>query len=190
MADPDVLPSIEELTAAPVGVETGGGRPGVDGSLRRTYTEDDKDRALMAILRCGGDHKRAAVLLGMKESTLYYWKSKGCADRYHELRVRFGPELEAHRIGEIQELADLYVQAERDVVIRLRDNVDDLDLRDLAKAAQMLAVAKDKNIRDYLTLQGRPVQVTEQRSPDKALEELERLGVIELEAVEVSDVAD
>lgn len=183
----DLLPDISELTAKPIGVETGGGRPGKDGSLRRTYTDDDRQRALMCLLRCGGDAKRAAVLLDMKEETLKHWRSRSYADLYHELRVRFANELEQERIGEIQELADLYAQAEREVVTRLRDNVDDLDLRDLAKAAQSLAVGKDKNIRDYLTLQGRPVQVTEQRSPDKALEELERLGVIELESVEVQD---
>lgn len=187
---PDTLPTLEELSAEPFGTEvTSGGRQPKEG-LRKHFTEADKDRVLMVLMRLGGDSKRAAELCGVRYATIQKWKNDLLADRYHELRVRYGQQLEEARIQDIQELVDAYSEAERAVVFRLRDEVDNLDPRDLAKAAQSLAVAKDKNIRDYLTLQGRPVQVTEQRNPDAALERLRELGVVDVEPIEAKVVED
>lgn len=174
----DLLPELSELTAEEFGTIDGGGRPSADGTPRKRYAEEDKERALLSLLRCGRDLNKCAEVTGINRATLYEWSHKSRADLYHELRVKYGQQLEDELVGDIKEIVAAQAQVELDITHRLREEVPNLDIRDLAKAAQSMAVAKDKNIRDYLTLQGRPVQVTEQRSPDKALEELKRLGVL------------
>lgn len=184
---PDSLPPLDELTAGKFGTEvTTGGRQPKNG-VRKHFTEADKDRVLMVFLRTGKDQKRTAEITGVQLATLRKWVNDLLADRLHELSVRYGQELEEANVADMKAMVSLYSENEREALIRLREEMPNLEARDLAKAVQHLSMARSKLVHTYMTLEGRPTQVTETRNPDDALRALVDAGVIEAEVVVEDD---
>lgn len=185
---PDSLPPLDDLAAGKFGTEvTKGGRQPKDGSLRRHFSEGDKDRVLMVFLRTGKDQKRTCEITGVKEQTLRKWVNDLLADRLHELSVRYGQELEEANVADMKAMVSLYSENEREALIRLREEMPNLEARDLAKAVQHLSMARSKLVHTYMTLEGRPTQVTESRSVDDIERRLAEFGVVEAEVVEDGD---
>lgn len=188
MADlPDSLPSLDELAASPFGVEvTKGGRQPKSG-LRKHYSDSDRDRVLLVYLRTGKDQGRTCEITGVNIHTLKKWVHETQADRLHELSVRYGQELEAANVADMKAMVSLYSENEREALIRLREAMPNLEARDLAKAVQHLSMARSKLVHTYMTLEGRPTQVTESRSVDDIERRLVELGAVEAEVVEDGD---
>lgn len=186
MADlPESLPSLDVLTAEPFGVEVDkGGRKPADGSPRRRFTDQDKDRALMVLISVNEDLQKAHEITGVAKTTLSTWKSKLYADRYHELRVRYGKELEERCAAEMKAAVGVYNEVERETLFRLREEIPNLSPIELAKTLKEVSMARSKLVHTYMTLEGRPTQVTEQRSYDAIERRLVELGAVEAEVIE------
>ena len=124
--------------------------------------------------------------LNISAATLIKWRDDEFPDRYERARENLAVKLG----DEAEELAHEYAQIERQVVAKLRDNLDVIDARDLPGTLRNLATARGISTTNANVLRGRPTAITETRDASDVMRAIAtRLGVhqpvVDASAVEV-----
>ena len=160
-------------------------------------TPERVDTALLTLAMLGGNARAAAEELQaagieVKHATLNQWRTKLYPNRYRALAERHRSEVEERIVDTTRNIVDKSGEAALLAIqIGIQRMTDDPgSLRDPAGAARnyltALGIATDK----LLLLTDRPTQITEIRSADDVLAELDRRGFVTSTAVEIEPPAD
>lgn len=135
------------------------------------YTEADIDRALMEYAFQRGNAAEASRRLAAEDiltvsaATILKW-AKDLPDRLENAKARLFEQL----ADDNELVAREYVDIQRLVLKRLRENVDELEPRDLAAAARNLATGAGISVDKASALKGRPTVITESRDVSQIME--------------------
>lgn len=144
-------------------------------------------RAMVEYIRLGS-FRGAAEAAGVDQRSVRRWVERDHRAEYLGLRERWAPEIERRVVAQCLESADMAGDALREMIVRLRDAAPELEPKELASAARQLAQVRASELDKFLTLLGRPQQVSEVRHADVMAELrawMERNpGVIEVTASE------
>jgi hypothetical protein len=111
---------------------------------RRTYSDPERERGLVALAYYSGNAGRASAALKeqglpIPKRTLNDWRNRH-AEVYERVRQEMLPRIEAEVAEQHTELANAAIDTQRKVLERLRGEVDELPARDLPGAARNVAV--------------------------------------------------
>ena len=160
----------------------------------KSYSDEDKQRALRVMVACGGSAKHASELLteaGLEvgAATLRSWK-RYLREDYDRLREELAPQLEAEMVRVMRETAMRAAEVERkaiDLAERRLDGGQDYDpARTAVSMSRIKATATDR----LLTLTGRPQSIVEHRRAEEILRSLHAKGVIELAPEDVQELPE
>ena len=161
-----------------------------------THTNGEVRRALELNALCGGQSKRAAEMLADEGYDIGYDKLRSWVKQqfeYEYIRVRkevaqsFAGEKVA---GDAMEIAEMYGDAERQLVDKLIDKLDQIPADKIGPTIQNLAMSKDRNVIVSQLLRGQPTEIVEERDVSEIFRELKNLRVsvpadLDLDAEEV-----
>jgi hypothetical protein len=141
------------------------------------YSEDEIERALIAVAVCAGNTHRAHRELAKQghkipRPTLDVWATRLHADRYQRIATEVVPKIHERIATEAEDLAQAYADAERTALDRLNETLDELDPKDVATAIRNLATSRGISIDKAALLRGRPTQIIEHRDPADIAREL------------------
>ena len=142
--------------------------------LYRNYTPEQVETALTAIATTGS-MKEAAELTGIPYTTVTTWRYK-YADKYERIKEKRAPEIEQ---AVIRNLREIMARSGNAVLLSIDKAVEQLeagDVKDAAAYARNLATTQAIAADKMLLLDGRPTSISEHRTVDDELRELERLG--------------
>ncbi len=122
-----------------------------------TYNEDKIASGLAALLACAGSPSKASEALKAQgitipASTLSRWKNHEHAERYRQLEVDHGRELEAEIVMGARITARRAAEIEAELLERARTASD----RDVPRALSAVTDVKSKSVNEVLALTGRP----------------------------------
>lgn len=149
---------------------------------------DDIERGLTALAMAGDNSIRAAELIGISASTLRNWRLAH-ADRYEEIRLQRAPELERLIGNEARSLAIRYAAVEHQALDTAESKIGEANLTELSGLLKAAVIGKGVNLDKMLTLDGRPTNITEHRSRDDIFRELERDGLVNSTAEDITHEA-
>lgn len=157
----------------------------------RYLTPPQIDLGLRALVRNGGSGTTTARELGIPVDTVNSWRRRH-RERYEELRVQMGPELEAQAIADFRGFVQRAEEAKSLALEKTVDALEAGDIKDPAKTLQAISISQGIAVQKVLELSGRPTAIVEHRSMAEALARLRALGaeVIEGTAVAVVDSAE
>jgi hypothetical protein len=148
--------------------------------IRRSFTAEEVDRALLAVAVAGGNTERAAAELrgaGLEISgrLLRAWKSGRHADRYSELRKEHYGEIEARIVQEARENITRAAEVVREGLALELERIRAKNVKDASASARNAAVVAAVN-NDKLVgpLMGRPSAIVAHRTLDQYLQDLAR----------------
>jgi hypothetical protein len=160
-------------------------RPDPAQGTHRTYTMDEVQKGLNALLAFGGSPSAASKALEetygltVPMGTLRTWRDTTHADTYSALQNQHGPAIEQAMVREVRDLARAAALAERLAIEKVTLELEKEHSRlDPAQAALSMSKVKDTNVNKLLALTGRPSQITEHRSANELLRALEARGVL------------
>lgn len=152
------------------------------------YTMQQREAALLALVHNGGAIKATALELGMEYETLHSWCTTRYKARYHELREKHGPELEAKAVAGLQGFLVRAEEAKGKALDATVAQIDDGTIKDPAKALQHISVSQGISVQKILELTQRPTQIHEHRSMNEIVSRLKALGAdIQGVATEIPD---
>jgi hypothetical protein len=159
--------------------------------MARSYTEQDKQRGLMALVLNSGSERKASKMCGIPRATLRDWARKH-PDELDTLRRQELPKIYARVAAEYEGLIRKGIDVQNQILDRLREEVPNLAPKELPGAWKntsiSTAIATDK----MSHLRGEPstIVVHEHRSLKDVDEDLTRLlkrvGWIDGEAQEIN----
>lgn len=148
----------------------------------RKYTAEEVDRALLVMALAGGNAVEASRQLEAQgqhvpERTLRYWKNDLHGDRYQGITENEAKRLDDHLVAQQREVALAASSASLLAVEAARREIEAGTVKDPARAAQALqttaGIASDK----MLTLQGKPVNITQHIGTKELLNRIaQRIG--------------
>lgn len=160
----------------------------------RSYTPAEKDLGMSALLICGGNKRLAARELkrqGMEvpASTLQRWKEDH-PERYRELETELMPEIRAQFAEGFQNLARNYMQGQEAATSLLLDRMkkEEVDTRDLTNVVKAFAISGGIASEKAMLWRGEATSIVEHRSVDEDMAALKRMGVVTVEAEDVTEV--
>jgi hypothetical protein len=137
--------------------------------IERTYTDAQKDAALVAYVRCSGHVKKASQLLAAEGQitpwrTLEDWAKKIEVPRLERIRQELEPLIkreaaETHQ-GLLKAAAEIEMEAIEGIKERLGNGEG--DLKDLSAVAQRSAIATGIHSEKHLLYSGEPTQIVKQ----------------------------
>jgi transposase len=163
---------------------------------RKDYTEQERDAALIAYVRCGGHREKASEVLKAADihvppNTLYDWATKTQKDRLERIRQELGPQLKAEMAEMHQGLAVAAGEIEAKAIVRLNEKLDqnEIEAKDLSAVMQRSAIATGIHGEKHLLYSGQPTQIV-QRPASEIIRKMRSRGLfIEAEVVGEEDVA-
>lgn len=152
----------------------------------RDYTDDEVQRALYALIAFGGSAApaRRALLaafdLDVPAHTLRSWREGKYAQRYTDLQVAHGTDIEDALIRDTRDIARAAGAAMREAIDRVYEGIGDPRLRatEAAQIAAAMSKVQAASVDKLLSLTGRPQVITETRSAADIIRALEAKGVI------------
>lgn len=161
------------------------------------YTEDEIERALIAVAVCAGNTHRAHRELAKRgykipRPTLDVWATRLHAERYQRIATEVVPKIHERIAIEAEDLAQAYADIERTALERLSKTLDELEPKDVATAIRNLATSRGISIDKAALLRGRPTQIIEHRDPADIARELHQLrpdvfDYMDADAEEITD---
>ena len=175
--------------------------------VRRTQAQIDN--GLRVVIRNGGSIRAAAKEMGVELAAVRSWMERH-RERYAELEVEMGPELEAQSVNGFRAFV---IRAEEAKKAALEGVIDDiaadeadmatfraalargetpdapaLRIRNKAGVLKDLSISQGIGVQKVLELTNRPTQIVEHRTPAEAFARLRALGaqIIEGTATEVA----
>ena len=156
------------------------------------YSPAERRQALLVLALNGGNTKRAAEFLKdagnpVPQQTLSYWTRKH-ADELEEVTREHAPKLEQAMAGQILRTALAAHEATLIAVEKAREQLEAGEAKDPSTAARNLGTTAGILSDKYLTLTGRPTQITEHRSADQILANIARqIGAVNSTAHEIPE---
>ncbi|WP_259314917.1 hypothetical protein [Capillimicrobium parvum] len=159
---------------------------------RRVYTEHDQAEALMMLAVCRGNAEEARRRMKARgddpppASTLNMWRTAQ-ADRYEDIRSEISVKITAEVANQAEEIMLEAGELEREMLARIREELPNIKPGELPGALRNVTTTKALN-NDKIAgpIRGRPTVITEHRDATQILAELQRLGVIDSTAEEIS----
>lgn len=137
--------------------------------IERSYTDAQKDAALVAYVRCSGNTAKASRLLATQDQivpqrTLHEWATDTQIPRLERIRQELEPIIkreaaETHH-GLLKAAAEIEMQAIEGIKERLGNGEG--DLKDLSAVAQRSAIATGIHSEKHLLYSGEPTQIVRQ----------------------------
>lgn len=145
------------------------------------YTEFDIERGLRAVVTCNGNCNRASKLLNARgtpigRQVLRMWMVRDHPERYEQIRSELIPQVQAAMAEEHMELAKLEMDVSRKLSERLRENADDIEVKNLPAASKAMSVSAAVHTDKARELNERPT-VRVEFDVTGILKELRTLGV-------------
>lgn len=170
-----------------LGTETGEDVPIVHtrSGAAAKYSQTEVESALLAVVMEGGVVRRAAELVGVPAATLSRWVNQEHYQRYSELRVKHGPELEKRAV---EGLLNFVRRAEDAKYLALEKTIDELesgDTKDPGATLRNIATAQGISVTKILELSGRPTSTVMHKSPAELMARLQALGAVDSSADEI-----
>lgn len=141
---------------------------------RRSFKEEEIQRALVAVAACSGNSRKAQQDLLAKDGleithqTLYNWSRSLHKEEYEAIRAKLLPQLQAHAAEQHRQLAEREMEVSLKLIDRLEKEVDEIPARDLPGGIRNLdtgaAIHRDKS----QLLSGQPTERSE-RTADEVL---------------------
>lgn len=161
---------------------------------RTKRTEQEVDAALTAVALCGGNVTRAHRHLKasghtVPERTLHGWVANQFPNRYRHLAEKYAPQIEKSMIATARAAAMRSFEVASEAVELEHERLQAGDVKDAAASSRNLATTGGILTDKMLLLDGRPTQISEQRSMDDVLRSLAAKGFIEGTATEETDDA-
>lgn len=124
---------------------------------RVDYSPEQVTMALMSLVANGGDVKATAEELIDDEfqvpvTTLRTWKDRTHAERYRELELKYGEELERMTIEKLRRNADRAAQIEAELLEEIARGVP---MEQRAQALRAVADSRSKSVDKLLAMTGR-----------------------------------
>lgn len=141
-----------------------------------SYSVKDIERALRAMIACGGSATEAKRILGdgaPTVATLERWRDVAHSDRYAEIANSEGRSLEEAMVRDFRELANRAAAVQRKAIDRTDELVERMSGPEAAKAALDMAKVAGTNLDKVLVLTGRPDSITEDRTVAEIVRGLE-----------------
>jgi hypothetical protein len=111
-------------------------------------------------------------------------------EEYEKLRNQLAPLREQSFANDMLDVAAMATQVEQVAVTHTLTLLSEGKISDPSKVARDLADVKAKNTDKRLAIQGRPTSIVEKRSVEDIWQQLERMGVVEVEPVIDADVVE
>lgn len=152
------------------------------------FTDAEIHACLMAAVAWGSNVSAATRALKAQgqrcpsSETLGRWINDAHAERYEELRERYRDQLEKKLVGDTCELITLAHQAQRLALEQTITALEAGEEKDPSRTAANLATVADKMTRDYLTMQGRPTAIREDRNLEEIMRSLAAKGIVRFDA--------
>lgn len=162
-------------------------------AVARVYGDEDRVKAFSALMRNGGDARKACRELNdqgldVQPDLLLEWRDRTHSPMYVALAEEQGRAVEEMVAARLRENALRAVQLESELMERIGGQVDKADITDAAKALDAVQKARSSGVDRTLTLTGRPVDGRGQADPVKIMQELGKLlagaGTVDGEVVE------
>lgn len=157
---------------------------------------DDRVQLGLTILAlCRGNSVTASSQLQelgheIADSTLRVWRTRDHVDLYEQIRSKRAPEVERTVINDARDLALEYAELERLAIQKTTQALEQGTLKDPSAAFKNASIAKGVNVDKMLVLDGRPDTIVDhRRTRDVLFAELERDGLIEGTAQDITDAA-
>jgi hypothetical protein len=126
----------------------------------KRYSEIEIDKALIAAATLG--IRPAARALSVPEATIRSWM-RDKPERYAEIKATEAPKWRERAAAEFEDVVDDLTEVERTVATRLRDRVEKLEDKDLARTLKDVSTSKGINSQHVHQLRDRPAQVIEHK---------------------------
>lgn len=163
----------------------------MDSSRGKRYTEQERERGLLALAVHGGSYAKASRYLTetghtMSPDTLKGFK-RNFPDRYHQIMKDAAPKVREIIAAEAEALALKLTEVEWEALHKTQESLPSLDPRDLGRTLQYLTKSKSTQIEKAALLRGMPTEIHEKRSPDEIFNSIrQKLGdVIDSSAEEL-----
>lgn len=156
---------------------------------RTKRTEQEIDAALTAVALCGGRVSRAHEQLkvagfNVPYDTLVQWVSMRFPNRYRHLAEQVAPQIEKSMVATARAAAMRSFEVAGEAVELEAQRLAAGDVKDAAASSRNLATTGGIMTDKMLLLDGRPTQISEQRSMDDVLRSLAAKGFIDGTATE------
>jgi len=156
---------------------------------RTRRTEAEIDQALTAVALCSGRVSRAreqllAAGVDIPERTLRTWVVDLFPNRYQAAAERYAPQIERLMITQLRAGATRGFEASTAAMELEMQRLAAGEVKDAAASSRNLATAGAIMADKMLLLDGRPTQISEQRSMDDVLRSLAAKGFIDGTATE------
>ena len=155
--------------------------------LYRNYTPEQVETALTAIA-ITGSMKEAAELTGIPYTTVTTWRYK-YADKYERIREERAPQIEQAVIKNLRAVMQRGSEATLLSIEKAVEQLEAGEVKDAAAFARNLATTQAIAADKMLLLDGRPTSISEHRTVDDELRELERLGFFDTTCEEEAEEA-
>lgn len=157
--------------------------------VRAPHKPEDVDTALLVLALVGGSSVRAQEMLKTKglsipHTTLQDWRSKSYPNRYNDLCTRYRAEIEGEIVNNVRALALRASQVAQHALELEEQRIASGDTKDAAGSLRNIATSIGISVDKVMLMEGRPTQITEQRSSDDVLRELQAKGYVDSTAVD------
>lgn len=157
--------------------------------LRGGHTPQLVETALLTIAMCGGNTQAAFDTLAAKNihvgrSTLKAWQHVQFPNRYRDLAERYRASIEGEIVNNVRALALRASQVAQRALDLEEKRIAAGEINDASTSLRNIATSIGISVDKILLLEGRPNQITEQRSADDVLRGLRDRGYVDSTAEE------
>lgn len=134
--------------------------------VRRSYSDDEKEAAMVAVVRCHGHQPRAVALLASEgievpERTLCDWVGNTQVQRLERVRTEWEPRLKVEGAELHYRLFRKAAEIEELAVDKIKEQLEagKGDLKDLSAVQQRSAISTGIHTEKHLIYSGEPTQI-------------------------------
>lgn len=157
--------------------------------LRGGHTPQLVETALLTLAMCGGNTQAAVDTLATKnirvsQGTLKAWQHNQFPNRYRDLAERYRASIEGEIVNNVRALALRASQVAQRALDLEEKRIAAGEINDASTSLRNIATSIGISVDKILLLEGRPNQITEQRSADDVLRGLRDRGYVDSTAEE------
>jgi hypothetical protein len=164
-------------------------------AIRRDYTTEEIDRALVEVALCNGNTRAAhrnlkAEGVHIPRPNIERWARVLYRQRYQELRAELVPRIHAKIAANCEDRAEQADELERKMLAKFGEDFEQLAPRDQAGAIRNVSTVKAINVDKAALLRGQPTEIVKhERSTDELWAEFRQMfpSIIPGTAVEITD---
>lgn len=159
------------------------------GPRRTASSTEDVEVGLTTLAACDGNCSKAARQTGFSAATLARWRTKH-HERYLELQEELVPQVRARVAERSLQIAGKAADLEDEALDKLRDQLGDLEGRELSNALRNISTTKGISLTHANNFQSPPEQPKEQTDIAAVIAGLQRLGVAKVVEAEQEPAID